>query len=160
MKNKIKIKIILFTCLFLLGGNVFLLSSEDKKQKRDALFAEGIEYANKKMNNQAIEKFKKCILIDKQFVDAYCSLGVVYINEKMYGEALLVLEKAVKIDSGKAIAYYLLGKVYENKRKYKHAIMAWKKFILLELDTVRAMEVKKHLEFLTEKIDATNKNKK
>ncbi len=159
MKNKIKIKMILFICLFLLSGNVFLLSNENKKQKRDSLFAEGIEYANKKMNNQAIEKFKKCILLDKQFVDAYCSLGVVYINEKMYGEALLVLEKVVSMDSMKAIAYYLLGKVYEKEKKYKKAIKTWRKFISLESDTARTMEAKEHLNFLLGKINE-NKNKK
>ncbi|MCK4532269.1 tetratricopeptide repeat protein [bacterium] len=154
---------ILFVCLFLLSGNVFLLRSEDKKQKRDALFAEGIEYANKKMNSQAIEKFKKCILLDNQFVDAYCSLGVVYINEKRYGEALLVLEKAVRIDSRKANVYYLLGKVYEKERKYEEAIKTWEKFISLESDTVRIMEAKKRLDFLSGKTSGKaneNTNKK
>lgn len=129
-----------------------MLSSEDKKQKRDALFAEGIEYANKEMNDQAIEKFKQCILLDGQFVDAYCSLGVVYINDKMYKEAILVLEKAVTIDSRKAIAYYLLGKVYKRQKEYGQAIKNWENFLLLEPDTARAARIRKRLKILSERV--------
>ncbi len=142
---------ILFFSLFLLVGNVFLLGGENKKQKRDTFFKEGIKYANKGMNTRAIEKFKQCILLDEQFVDAYCSLGVVYINEKRYKEALLVLEKAVTIDSRKAIAYYLLGKVYERQKEYRQAIKNWENFLLLEPHTARATEVKKRLKILSGK---------
>lgn len=152
MKNTTKMKLILIVYLIFFGKKALFSAGEHEREKRDIYFKQGIEYANKGMNAQSIEKFKKCILLDEQFVNAYCSLGVVYINEKMYRQALLVLEKAVELNSEEAITYYLLGKIYEKNEKYNEAIKAWEKFIILEPDSKRTIEIKERLEFLSRKI--------
>lgn len=64
-----------------------------------------------KLDNAAIESYKKCIEIDPEKDEAHYNLGNLLYDQKLYNEALQHFEKAIEINPSDLDYYYNKGVV-------------------------------------------------
>ncbi|MFH1593682.1 MAG: tetratricopeptide repeat protein [Candidatus Omnitrophota bacterium] len=74
----------------------------------------GITCVNTGKMQEAINSFKKAILIDPYDAQAYNNLGVAYAKTKEFERAAASLKRAIKLDPDFADSHYNLGKAYES----------------------------------------------
>ena len=75
---------------------------------------------------KAIEYYKKCINLDKNYHEAYCNIGLIKYSQKKYKEAIKYYTKAIKItaknskykkDNALALSNRALAKYFNNDLK-------------------------------------------
>jgi len=82
----------------------------DFKKTAEYWFILGYLSANAGMYREAIEAFKKAIMIKPDYAaEAYYNLGISYAHLGMYREAIEACKKAIRIKPDYAEAYYNLG---------------------------------------------------
>ncbi len=92
-------------------------------------FKKGYNASMEKNYDEAIEYYKKAIVINSNYADAHANLGVTYIQKGKFDEAISNLKQAITIDQKNVGAHYNLGLVYDKKGKIDEAILEYEKTI-------------------------------
>ena len=90
------------------------------------------------MLNEAIDAYKKTILLNPNFADAYCNMGVALNQKGNVDEAIELYNKALSIMPDYADAYYNLGNALKDQGKFDEAIEAYKSAVLIKPDYAEA----------------------
>ena len=90
------------------------------------------------MLNEAIDAYKKTILLNPNFADAYCNMGVALNQKGNVDEAIELYNKAISIMPDYADAYYNLGNALKDQGKFDEAIEAYKSALLIKPDYAEA----------------------
>ena len=83
------------------------------------------------MLNEAIEAYKKCIILKPDSAEIYSNMGVALKNQGKLDEAIDAYKKAILFNPDYAEAYDNMGVALKNKGKLDEAIDAYKKAISL-----------------------------
>ena len=90
------------------------------------------------MLNEAIDAYKKTILLNPNFADAYCNMGVALNQKGNVHEAIELYNKALSIMPDYADAYYNLGNALKDQGKFDEAIEAYQSAVLIKPDYAEA----------------------
>jgi PQQ-dependent catabolism-associated CXXCW motif protein len=114
-------------------------------------YKRGLEFADRKQFDNALDDFNKAISIDSKHADAYIARARAYAGKGDYDLALADLEKALAVDSRKsaiigrilrdpsyAAGYVARGKKFFKSKQYAKAIEEYDKAIDLAPDTYDA----------------------
>ncbi len=83
---------------------------------------------------EAINYYKKALLLDRKCFNAAYNLGIAYREKEQHKLAETALRQAVKIKPGKPRALYMLGLVQSERDKYRDAIENLNKALRLKPD--------------------------
>jgi len=98
----------------------------------------GIIYAEKGLNDKAMEQYKKAIELDRHNVQAYYNMGNMLMNKKKLKEAAEYYLKAVELDPTSSEANYNLGNLYVSIHEYDKAEKQYQRAITLSPYYVQA----------------------
>jgi hypothetical protein len=84
--------------VFLLVGMVSSTWSQTEKQAFESVFKKGIDAANNRQFDKAIQLFDSLSTIDPYNKTVFFNLGNCYYDSKQYGRAIWAFEKVLKID--------------------------------------------------------------
>jgi superkiller protein 3 len=87
----------------------------------------GIDYAEKKQYDKAIECYQRAIDLNPKHVNSYCNLGCINYRLGFYREAIENFKSALKIDSEHAASYYNIGLCQEALGNNRVAIEFYEK---------------------------------
>jgi Flp pilus assembly protein TadD len=90
------------------------------------------------MLNEAIDAYKKTILLNPNYADAYCNMGVALNQKGNVDEAIELYNKALSIKPDYADAYYNLGNALKDQGTFDEAIEAYKSALLIKPDYAEA----------------------
>lgn len=130
------------------------LVSDYKGKKQLDLLKEELEYAETAFKNtvliynnlgtlyaegegnykQAIDCFKKALLLNSYDPSNYYNLGLAFKKQKIYHLAIENFKKALKLDKNYQKAHYHLGLIYYEKRDYEKSIKYLKRYCHLTSD--------------------------
>ncbi len=82
----------------------------------------GRAYAEKGMFDNAINAYKKLLVVEPDNAHAHYSLGALYLKKGMFDDAADELRKAVEIDPDRTEAHYNLGLIYYRQGLFDKAI--------------------------------------
>lgn len=88
-------------------------------------------YLKRKVDELALNNYRKAIELDKTFLRGYLRVGQLYIKDKKYNEGAQALREALQIDPDFAPAYRELGELYYRAGKYQDAKNNYKKYVEL-----------------------------
>lgn len=71
-----------------------------------ALYAKGMYYTDRRMDNQAIETFKKINTIDREYADPYVNIGIIYLEHDSIQAAYNNFSIATSVEPTMAKAFY------------------------------------------------------
>jgi len=80
---------------------------------------------------EAIENYKKCVVLDPTHAAAYINLGTLYYNRHDYPQAERFYRKAIEVDPRYALAYFDLGNVLDETGRLPEAVHAYESAISL-----------------------------
>jgi tetratricopeptide (TPR) repeat protein len=86
------------------------------------LYEEAGDLKTKSNYEDAIQKYKAIIEIDKTYVDAYLELGQTFYEIYQYSKAVEIYEQAIENGIKDALIYYRLGNVFVDTGKIEEAI--------------------------------------
>jgi len=89
----------------------------------------GLEYADRKLNKEAIAAYQKALEINPGLAGVYYNLGTLYSSAGDDRQAIISLEKAVELAPGYVDAYIVLGRVYCRANKKEEALSLYKKLM-------------------------------
>jgi len=92
-------------------------------------FNKGFEYGQKDRYQEAIEEYKKAILMDPNHSSARFNLGLAYYKIGKYKKAIPEYEKLIEHEPLNSDAYFNLALVYYTMNRYDEAIRKYKKSI-------------------------------
>jgi tetratricopeptide (TPR) repeat protein len=95
-------------------------------------FIEGVFYARRGNQQQAITLFNKAIANNYTMMEAYMEKGFIYYESKNYNDALKVFETAITVNNMYADAHYWKAKCYEAIGNKKEAIANYKRALGLD----------------------------
>src|SRR5439155_7626966 len=81
---------------------------------------------------QAAERYRQVIEMDRSFVDAWNNLGNVLAELEDHGEAIEALQTVLRLDPGFADAHYNLADVLEQAGRHRDAARHWRAFLQRE----------------------------
>ena len=90
--------------------------------------------------DEAIEAYKKCILLKPDYADAHNNIGVALRNQGKLNEAIEAYKKAISFKPDYAGAYSNMGVALKDQEKFDEAIEAYKKAILIKPDYAEAYD--------------------
>ena len=90
------------------------------------------------MLNEAIEAYKKCIILKPDFSDAHFNLGIALRDVGKFDEAIEAYKKAISFKPDYAEAYNNLGNVLQDKGRLGEAVEVHRKSILIKSDYAEA----------------------
>jgi len=94
---------------------------EDAHMKRPMEYIpylnKGVAYYKKGMLKEAMQDFKRAMLLDNNNVLVHTNLGVLYCRMKEYEKGIFHLKRAISINPDHADAYYNLGSAYYGQGK-------------------------------------------
>jgi tetratricopeptide (TPR) repeat protein len=137
----------------------------------DDAVLEGVSNLNLNKPEKALKDFTRAIEIDPNRADGYVGRANSLNTLGRYQEALEDYDKAIEIDSKLANAYVNRGSAYSHLGQYEKAIADYEKGLELDpeiddppgfLDRLFSHEenidkgIRKHLEFLKQKVKAQN----
>ena len=88
-------------------------------------------YLKRKIDELALNNYRKAIELDKTFLRGYLRVGQLYIKDKKYNEGAQALREALQVDPEFAPAYRELGELYYRAGKYEDAKNNYKKYVEL-----------------------------
>ena len=98
----------------------------------------GASRAQMGMLNEAIEAYKKCIILKPDFSDAHFNLGIALRDVGKFDEAIEAYKKAISFKPDYAEAYNNLGNVLQDKGRLGEAVEVHRKSILIKSDYAEA----------------------
>ena len=90
------------------------------------------------MLEEAIDAFKKCILLKPDYIDTYINIGVAFKNQGKLDEAIEAYKKCILLKPDYAEAYSNMGNALKEQGRLDEAIKAYKKCISLKPDYAEA----------------------
>ena len=90
------------------------------------------------MLNEAIEAYKKCIILKPDSAEIYSNMGVALKNQGKFDEAIDSYKKAISFKPDYAEAYNNLGNVLQDKGRLGEAVEVHRKSILIKPDYAEA----------------------
>ena len=92
------------------------------------------------MLDEAIDAFKKTILLKPDYAAAYNNIGIVFKDQSKLSEAIDAFKKAISLKPHYAEAYNNMGIALKDQGKFEEAINAYKKSILLKPEFAQAYD--------------------
>jgi superkiller protein 3 len=96
----------------------------------------GVAHWKKGKLDKALEAFKKCLSLDKNYPIAFNNMGSVYLSKflktkerDVFQQALYHFKKAIELDPNYASAYNGLGAAYMQTGNIEGAIYCWEKAV-------------------------------
>lgn len=143
--------------LFIFCLNVQIGFGQANKEQIIALIRQGIELHDVQKYDEAIEKYKEVLKIDKDNLTAFYEMALTYIAKKDYKNAIICADKTIKGNFEAAYqAYDLkgtaldeLGKRKEALKNYEKGIQAFPKYAMLHYNkaiTLMRLEREKEAE--------------
>jgi tetratricopeptide (TPR) repeat protein len=111
---------------------------EDYEKTADYWSNLGVHHYQSAMYREAIEAYKRAIMVDPDYAIAHNSLGCVYGALGMYREEIEAYKQAIMIDPDYAKPHYNLGFAYGALGMYREEIEAYKQAIMIDPDYVMA----------------------
>ena len=91
------------------------------------------------MFDEAIDAYKKTILLKPDYAEAYSNMGVAFRNQGKLDEAIDAYKKAISFNPNYAEAYNNMGVALKDQGKFEEAIDSYKKSISLNPTMLRHM---------------------
>lgn len=88
-----------------------------------------IYYNAKQDNKNAINFYKKSIIVNPNYADGWFNLGLVYANENNNNKAKECFHRVITLNPNYGYAYYALGLAYEEDGNTKEALNNYKIFL-------------------------------
>ncbi len=107
-----------------------------------------IYYNDKKDNKNAINFYKKSIVVNPNYADGWFNLGLVYANENNNGKAKECFHRVITLNPNYSYAYYALGIAYEQDGNEKEALNNYKIFLTQNKDAAVAKTVQEKIKNL------------
>lgn len=128
--------VITLLMVIVLGGSVNAKRRSRKKSTRPPrkalqLLNKGIESAQKKAYDTAVDAFTEALKLHPHFSKAYYNLGLVYKVQHLEEAAVPMFLKAIEYDSSFDSAYYQLGMAFFTARAHKAALGAFETMLTL-----------------------------
>ncbi len=135
------------------------VTKKNANEKAVRLFDRGMKYVFNKLDDKALNDFKKVIQIEPNFIDAHIQIAAIYYSKKDYKTAEEKFEKVIAIDGDyEPKVYYTAARSESEQGKTKEAIAHFEEF-LSKKSTYEKLN-KKALAFLKqEKFKATAMSK-
>lgn len=96
------------------------------------LFARGVALEDDPTTaDEAIEYYKKVLVLDPKYAPAHINLGTLYYNHSEYALAEEHYRSAIESDPRYALAYFNLGNVLDETQRMDEAILAYKSALQL-----------------------------
>ena len=86
-------------------------------------------YKLKNDNKNALNFYKKSIIVNPNYADGWFNLGLVYANEKNNNKAKECFHRVTTLNPNYSYAYYALGLAYEQDNNKKEALNNYKIFL-------------------------------
>ncbi|MDC1194888.1 tetratricopeptide repeat protein, partial [Pseudomonadota bacterium] len=94
----------------------------------------GMSAVQLKMLDDAIEAYKKCIILKPDYAEAYINMGVALKDQGKFEEAIEAYNKALLLKPDYAVSYSNIGNALKGQGKLEEAIEAYKKALSLKPD--------------------------
>lgn len=107
-----------------------------------------IYYNAKQDNKNAINFYKKAIVVNPNYTDGWFNLGLVYANENNNGKAKECFHRVITLNPNYGYAYYALGLAYEQDGNEKEALNNYKIFLTHNKDEAVAKTVQEKIKNL------------
>lgn len=111
----------------------------------DALYSEGQFYESVNRNADAINSYRQCIDISRNFLDAYLSLGNIYQRQIQWKKAWEIYNLATKISPTSSEAFYRRGQCNEQLKNREQATEDYEQALALDRNNTRARQALKNL---------------
>lgn len=119
--------------------NSFWLSAiKDSPNSPGALNGVGLIYQKEGKIEEAIDSFRKAVLIRPKYANAYNNLGNLFVEIEKNDEAVELFKKAIEVNPKYLEAYNNLGNVYSDMGRKDEAIVLYKKVIELNAEDLDA----------------------
>lgn len=127
--------LILSTVLPLIGfSRTDVAQKPQPNPELDTLLKRAESLVARKLYDDAIEVYQKCLEMSPRDATLYNRIGVAYHRNQNYALARKNYERAIKLDPSYAEAYNNLGTIAFTERKYNKAIKFYKKALKLHPD--------------------------
>ncbi|MBE7560711.1 tetratricopeptide repeat protein [bacterium] len=100
----------------------------------NAAFDRGLALSDEKNYAQAVEEYKKAVLLKPDFIEAVVNLGQLYYQEGEYNQALRCFQEGLTIDPRDPIVLNNLAAAHDALGHYEDAIRLWKAFLKVGKD--------------------------
>ncbi len=89
----------------------------------------GNEYRSNHRTEEAIDAYRKAIMVDINSLEAYNNLGELYLEHRRLDEAISTYRRAVQLEPNDARAYVGLGNALAELKRSEEAIAAYRRSI-------------------------------
>ena len=89
----------------------------------------GITYDDMRLDDKALEYYKKAIEADPKYHSAYYNMAIVYKRQNKLEDAINWYKKAIEVNPRYSYAYNNLGNIYKTRMNYDEAIKCYKKAV-------------------------------
>ena len=112
---------------------------------RSTLLKLGNIYKIKNDNKNAINFYKKSIVVNPNYVDGWFNLGLGYASDNNNGKAKECFHHVITLNPNYSYAYYALGIAYEQDGNKKEALNNYKIFLTQTKDENLAQVVQQKI---------------
>lgn len=98
----------------------------------DKYFQQGVDLVNQGKYQESIDKFKKSLKKNPQYLPTYKNLGRIYLTLKQFSQLLNTMEDALKIDNSNAWIWYYKGYTFYILNRLDEAITALNQCLKIE----------------------------
>src|SRR3989338_9134242 len=99
-------------------------NSIDNKSKLAKEFCEqGRRMLRENKDDEALELFDKCLVIDNTYSGAYFGKGIIHLNKNDLAKARVDFDNCIRVNKNNYAAFLNLGVVFERRGEHEKAIM-------------------------------------
>jgi len=110
----------------------------ERRERARAPYNEGLKLAARGAYVDAVERFKKSLAVDPDFIDARYNLGVTYQNMKAYDQALEQYKKLTRVRKSDPKFAFAAGYCYFYMNRYEKAVEWFDKVLALDPEHAQA----------------------
>jgi tetratricopeptide (TPR) repeat protein len=117
-----------------------LLSTNNKKTDKEAIYIKGLYHSFNKEKIKAISFFDSCLSLNYTFMNAYREKAIALYDLGKYSEALAVLDKAITLQNNFDEGYYYSGQCLEKLNRIPEAITSYQNALAFDPEYAEAKE--------------------